>query len=85
MCVYILRMCVCVRACVCMRVHACVCVFCVCVCISCVFVCVRLPIAATVFFFFLSLQVCMATGHHTMDALENTLMANGALQSHLAK
>lgn len=27
----------------------------------------------------------MATAHHTMDALENTLMANGALQSHLAR
>lgn len=31
------------------------------------------------------LQVCMATAHHTMDALENTLVANGALQCHLAK
>ncbi|CAN0174931.1 unnamed protein product [Ectocarpus sp. 12 AP-2014] len=29
-------------------------------------------------------EVCVATAHHTMDAMENTLMANGALQSHLA-
>lgn len=30
-------------------------------------------------------QVCMVTAHRTMDALENTLVANSTLQCHLSK